>query len=171
MKKQNYFFTVAGEQNASTLYQMMAAVAAEVSDPSLYILNPLDDILEHLRHGSFAVIAKDVQGVPAGCLLCYVPLTEEENLGAEAFPDADVLLMDTVVVMQSHRGHHLQEQMLRFAEKQIAPGKAYCLMATVSPDNAPSLRSFQKAGYRILTTKNKYGGYLRHIVYKQWTGE
>lgn len=170
MKKDNYYFSITGEQDSVVLYRMMAAVSEEIADPSRYILNSLDDVLEHLRHGSFAVVAKDEQGAPAGCLLCYLPLTEQENLGADSFPHSDVLLMDTVVVMQRHRGHRLQERMLRFAEEQLAPGKAYCLMATVSPENIASLRSFQRTGYRILTTKKKYGGYLRHIMYKEWTG-
>ena len=38
------------------------------------------------------------------------------------------------------------------------------IYATVDPDNLPSLRSFEKAGYRQIAEKNVYDGRLRVFV-------
>ena len=164
--KESYQLRRADQTEAALLHQMMCTVSEGMSDPSWYLVNPLADVQEHLENGGFAVLAQTEDGEPAGCLLCYVPLTEEENLGAASFAGQPVYLMDTVVVLPAHRGHGLQQRMLAAAQELI--GTPCCLMATVSPYNAASLRSFEKTGYRILETKEKYGGYLRHVMYKEW---
>ena len=163
---ETYELRRAGLSEAAMLHEMMCAVSESMTDPSLYLVNPLEDVQEHLKHGGFALLAQTKSGEPAGCLICYVPLTEEENLGAESFAGESVYLMDTVVVLPQHRGHRLQQRMLAAAQQMI--DMPCYLMATVSPYNAPSLRSFQKTGYEILQTKEKYGGYLRHVMYKEW---
>ena len=169
MKNKKYTLHLAGIQQAKQLHDMMMSVAHSMTDPSLYICNSLEDVQQHLRQGSFAVTANDETGTLAGCLLCYIPLEKQENLGTQAFPNEAIYLMDTVVVLPEHRGNRLQQRMIRFAEQQI--NKHCYLMATVAPENIPSLRSFQNMGYCILETKEKYGGYLRHVMYKEWIGK
>lgn len=50
-------------------------------------------------------------------------------------------------------------------EHQITRGFT-SLAATVHPDNAPSLRNFQKAGYHILQESHFYGGQRRYLACK-----
>ena len=62
---------------------------------------------------------------------------------------------------------HLPPGDMARAEELLA-GRGFSLcLATVHPDNAPSLHSFLRLGYRIALTKEKYQGRLRHILCKQ----
>ena len=77
-----------------------------------------------------------------------------------------VVHMESVAVLPEYRGYHLQEKMLRYAEECIDKKQYSYLLATVSPDNPASYHSFEKCGYALVMTKEKYGGLLRRIYEK-----
>ena len=75
-------------------------------------------------------------------------------------------LMDVVAVHEHHRGQGLQTILSQLAEAELRSRGFTALAATVHPDNTPSLRNFQKAGYRILQEGCFYGGQRRYLVCK-----
>lgn len=77
-----------------------------------------------------------------------------------------VLHMDSASVLPKHRGHKLESQMVIFAESLIDTSKYHYSFATVAPKNLSSLKSLERIGYKVMLTKEKYGGLSRCILMK-----
>lgn len=110
-------------------------------------------------------------GETAGFLMVHIPSCEDENhLGKHKKLAKEELLkiayIDTAAVKSKYRGNHLQEIMIKKAEEMLEEAGFRHLFATVHPDNQYSLRNMEKLGYEIIDTAEKYGGLIRHIVYK-----
>ena len=112
-----------------------------------------------------------------GNLLIKYPGLTEENLGYDVFSDKDlskkkllqVVHMDSASVLLAHRGHGLERRMLTFAEQLLDSTQYQYAFATVAPQNLASLKSLEKNGYRVMVTKEKYGGRMRCIMMKELT--
>ena len=74
--------------------------------------------------------------------------------------------METAVVLSRYRGNHLQYRMMQEGEGDLRQRGYRYLMCTIHPENTFSLSNALKQGYQIMATKEKYGGYLRHILLK-----
>ena len=77
--------------------------------------------------------------------------------------------MDNAGVLPKYRGNHLQESLIFKAEsimkeRDISIKYSY---ATVHPDNLPSLKTLEKAGYKKYKEKLMYGGKTRYIMRKE----
>ncbi|MGN0169461.1 MAG: hypothetical protein ACI39H_01710 [Lachnospiraceae bacterium] len=99
--------------------------------------------------------------------------SEEENYAnylEEPFDLDTVIHMETVAVHEDYRGYHLQKRLLLCAEPFILskfPRKVNAL-CTVHPDNIPSSRNVELAGYKkIAYVPDIYGGSQRNIYYKK----
>ena len=171
-----YTLRLAEPEEAELLYAMMRGVWTDLENREVFAVEDLDLdwVRDKLGPGGFGVAACAPDGRLAGMLLMAYPGLSEDNLGWDVgLPEAElsrVCLMETAAVLPEHRGHGLERRMLAFAEERLAGSAFRYLMATISPDNPPSLRSAQKCGYHILTTKEKYGGHLRHILMKPVNG-
>lgn len=77
-----------------------------------------------------------------------------------------VLHMDSASVLPKHRGYKLESQMVIFAESLIDTSKYHYSFATVAPKNLASLKSLERIGYKVMVTKEKYGGLSRCILMK-----
>lgn len=126
----------------------------------------------------------------AGVLLVTFPGGAEDNLARDVFysgeetdgkiPDrlsaTDCLFstahIESAAVRVEYRGNGIQNQLIEYACDYLSRncGNIRYVMATVSPDNIPSLKSFAKAGFKIILTKEKYGGKLRHILMREIHG-
>ena len=171
-----YTLGVADPGMADALYEAMMHVWQLLPDKDLFSVGSLtpDWVRERITTSGFGIVARSPAGELAGMMIVCFPGLDEDNLGydlgmpAEALPA--VALMDTAAVLPEHRGHGLEYRMFRFGEERLA-GTAYrWLLCTISPRNAASLRSAEKAGYTVLMTKEKYGGHLRHILCKPING-
>lgn len=143
-------------------------VLSGMSDPSHLALDPdyipgCDGILYLCRH--------EESGVLAGTFTLAFPDTGEDNLGRDAGLDPSelplVAHMDIAAVLKEYRGYGIQKMLMEEAEKDaIALGYRY-LMCTIHPGNIPSKRSALSLGYRVVATKEKYGGLPRDILLKE----
>lgn len=108
-------------------------------------------------------------GIVASFIFRY-PDNSADNIGRDiGLPEEElssVVHMESVVVLPEYRGKHLQEKMLTYAEGLIDTQVHNCFLATVSPENPASYKSFEKCGYELVTTKEKYGGLMRRIYRK-----
>lgn len=154
------------------LHKLIMQVWEEMENKDLFVVeNTTEEWLRTYLDGrGFGVTARNQDGELAGLLIVCFPGEDEDNLGRDiGIPEtelAKVVHMDTSVVAANHRGHGLEQRMLEYAEICLTGSGYRYLMATVSPDNPASLHSLEKAGYHVVLTKEKYGGYLRHILLK-----
>ena len=151
-------------------HRWMQEIQQGMADTSRFVVDPLAYLLSHMENGGFGLQVVDEVGEKAACLICCVPQTAEENLGSVLFSDpeelARVLHVEYAAVEPAHRGNRLQERLIAEAESCLTGTRFVHLMATASPENPASVRSFLHEGYRIIETKPMYGGLLRHIFYK-----
>ncbi|MDL2271527.1 GNAT family N-acetyltransferase [Desulfovibrio sp. OttesenSCG-928-I05] len=151
------------------IHAVMRCVEAGMDDPSLFVPDDLDFLTRHIADEGVTVIALH-GGAVCAFLVVDFPGESEKNLGNDLgwSPDAcrASVHMDSVCVLPEHRGHGLQKMLLQKGE-ELAAGLGYTsFLATVHPDNAASLKSFLALGYSIGTTKEKYGGLMRHVLWK-----
>ena len=80
--------------------------------------------------------------------------------------------IESAAVRAEYRGNGIQNRLIEFACDYLSRncGNIRYVMATVSPENIPSLKSFEKAGFKRMLTKEKYGGKLRHILMREING-
>lgn len=162
-----------GPEAAGDFYDLIHEVYAQLPDKQLFSVGSIGPewYEETLRDPGFGVIAESPEGELCGLLIVRIPGLNDKNLGRDiALPDDQLLRvaeMDTAAVLPAHRGHRLERRMLLFAEEELRASPYRLLMCTVSPYNLPSLKSVQTLGYEVMTTKEKYGGYLRHVLLKR----
>ena len=166
-----YTLERTGPESAEAFAALMHGVWAEMEDKTLFAVEDLDAEWVRERLGSgFGVAARAKDGGLAGMLIVCRYGDDEENLGRDLGvpPErlAEVCNMECAAVLPAHRGHGLEARMFAFAEAFLRENGVRLAAMTVSPDNAPSLASARKAGYRIALTKEKYGGMLRHVLTK-----
>lgn len=155
--------------DAMAILKIMDTSANQLKDKSLFIPDDLSLIKEILTANGFGLLALDYTDKPAAYLLVLFPRLGAENLGYDLTLNEEQLQkvahIESVAVLPTHRGRQLQRSLITRAEQLLNASHPYH-MATVSPLNSASLKSFQHCGYRIVATKEKYGGYRRHILMK-----
>lgn len=166
-----YHFRIADDADAEIAHGIMQKVHDLLEDPSLYVCDDLPYVKEQIAGKGFVVIAEDQENRPAGIFLFQYPEKGPENLGRDiGLPETEwekVVHLDSAAVLPEHRGQNLQYRMLRQGEEWIDKSRYHHFLATVSPDNPASYRSLEKAGYSLMLTKEKYGGKMRRIYYKE----
>lgn len=173
--KDKFFIRQAAPEDAEAIYNVMVQTVETLEDKTLFVCDDLAYVKEQLEKSGFGVVACSEDGEIAGSFLFRYPDLAEDNLGRDVgVPDnrlAQVVHMESAVVLPEYRGNHLQERMLQFGEKLIDRTKYRFLMVTVSPDNPASYLTFERNGYELMVTKEKYGGLLRRIYQKELQNE
>ena len=156
-----------------SIYSLMKHVYDDLEDKSLFVCDDIDFVKQQLTKTGFGVIAKANDNI-IGCLIVRFPGLEKDNLGYDIDINANelpkVAHIEAVVVDKNFRGNGLQQKMIEYAEQSLGSNKYYHLMATVSPENHASLKSFFNCNYTEILTKEKYGGLKRIILYKSVKG-
>ena len=172
-EKDNYQIQRADNNQIPEMHVLIMQVWEGVENKDLFVIDGTTiEWLQRIMDGKgFGVTARTPEGELAGLLIVCFPGADEDNMGWDIGLKeeelARVVHMDTAVVAEKHRGHGLERRMLEYAENCLKGTQYRYLMATVSPDNPPSLRSGERIGYHVVMTKEKYGGYLRHILLKE----
>ena len=159
----------AEQKDARRIHSLMVQVHSQMENPSMYVCDDLEFVRRHMEDEGFILIAAGEQDELLGSLIVRFPKSAEDNLGEELLLSEkmrnQVAHMESAVVAKSARGQGIFVKLMRQAEL-IAKQKGYTIfMGTVSPDNPASYLSFEKMGYELLKTKEKYGGYLRRIYF------
>ena len=171
VNKNNIEIKLASIEHAAQIYGVMKQVYEQLEDKTLYVCDSFEYVKAHITEEGFIVIACSEEEKIVGSFIVRYPGLNEDNLGRDIGLKEEQLLqvvhMESVVVLPEYRGRGLQLAMLNFAEEQIDKEKYNYLMATVSPDNPWSYRSFEQKGYELKLTKNKYEGLERRIYLKE----
>lgn len=156
-------------EDKDTILNIMNISWNALTDKSLFIPDAPAFVGRILTHDGFGLLALDFTGTPAAYLLVLFPGLLADNLGRDLCFHREQLLqtahLESLAVLPAHRGHHLQQSLINCALLQVGTSHSYC-MATVSPQNIPSLKGFQACGFQIQAKKEKYGGYMRYILLK-----
>lgn len=156
--------------DSHSIYHIMKKVSDSLTDKSLFVCDNLEYVQNTISKNGFAVVACASNNKIVGSFLFRYPHNSPENLGYDIGLSNDTLLkvvhMESVVVLPEYRGQHLHSKMLSFGESLIDHSKYVHFLATISPDNPASFHSFEKCGYQLITTKEKYGGFIRRIYKK-----
>lgn len=106
----------------------------------------------------------------AGIFTIVFPGKETFNLGYDLGMTEDELLkvvhMDTAAILPEYRGHGLQKYFMEMIEEELRQEGYRYLCCTAHPDNKYSCNNILANGYQVMMTKEKYGGFLRHIFLK-----
>lgn len=145
--------------------------AKRVTREGWFISDDRQYVEEHIEKEGFIVVAETDTGEIAGFFMIDFPGERERNMGRQIGLSKEerqrVAHMDSAAVLPQYRGNHLQQEMMGEAEEILDQTKQYRYrMGTVCPENVYSLYNLQKRGYIILMTVKKYGGYPRHIMWK-----
>lgn len=171
MNKDNIILKIANKEQANEIHNVMEEVYNCLEDKSLYVCDDLESVKEHIENNGFAVIACNSDSKIVASFIARYPMQSEDNLGRDIGLKEEqlekVVHMESTVVLPEYRGRGLQSSMLQYGEKLIDKSKYKYLMATVSPDNKWSYNSFEKNGYKLMITKEKYGGLMRRIYLKE----
>ena len=168
-----YTLALAAPAEVPEMYALMRGVWAQLEDQSVFAVSgmPIRFFEDCVGGQGFGVTARTEDGELAGMLIVHYPGRTEENLGYDLGLSEEeldhVCCMDTACVAPAHRGHRLERRMLVWAEERLRGTPYTILTCTVSPHNAASLRTVESLGYRAEVTKEKFGGFLRHVLVKR----
>lgn len=165
-------FEKATSDDALLLERAMREIRADMDDPTMYVIDIADDIRRYIdgRHG-FALLAKEDEEL-AGYFIFRFPKPDEDGhlgdyLTLSTEQKKQVVYMDSAGVFPKYRGQGLQGKLLRKGEALLKETSYTTALATVSPENPASLHTLLKNGFEIITTAEKYGGLMRHVLYKK----
>ncbi|TDM39984.1 hypothetical protein ETI08_13335 [Macrococcoides goetzii] len=129
---------------------------------------PIEELTEDIRKGLMAVA--EIEGVVGAFRTMHIP--DEDYLGPYAgIKDAQaagLIYSDITIVDPDFRGLSLQRQLGEWLFTEVA-AQFNIVMATVHPDNTPSLKDKFHLGMHIIAMDQLYGGKLRFIFMKDLT--
>lgn len=150
---------------------IMEECVAALSNRDFFVDDQPEAIAERLDAG-FALFARH-DGEAIAYLMIDIPGEDGRNLGYDLGWSGEELLrsahIDSACVRPAFRGHGLMKRLVSEGEKEMRRRGIVHGLATVHPDNVASLSSMLALGYRIGTTKEKYGGLPRHVLFKHLT--
>ena len=165
-----YYIRRATVEDAPEIYECMEHAYQFLEDKSLFVLDSEEFIRKQICEEGFAVVACNSSEEIVASLIIRYPKEASDNLGYDIGLTNDelghVAHIEAAVVDREFRGKGIQGKLLDYAEQEISQS-CYCfLMATVSPNNPASKKTFLNRGYKVLLTKEKYAGMKRDILLK-----
>lgn len=161
------------KEDASEVMKVIQTVYEQMEHKEWYAIDDEDYYAHYLEaeHGiGYKAVEEETYSM-VGLFIALIPDKKEVNLGYDAgLSEAEcqqTAVMETAAVLPAYRGENLQYRLMQAAEQDLRKLGFRYLTATIHPENQYSLRNALKQGYEIVNTKEKYGGYLRHILCKK----
>ena len=148
------------EADALAMYALMQEMFLHLPDPRWYYGSTQEELAEQARMGHAVGIWEEDRLVAMNIL---VPAREAHHGGYAAklgLDDPDSLNYEDVIVSPDYQRKGIQSAFLARA-RSLGYKTIY---ATVDPENLPSLRSFERAGYVRMAQKETYDGRPRVFV-------
>lgn len=169
----NFQITKASPSDYSAISHLIQTIWDHLDQKAWFAIDSADytgHMLETQQGIAFKAVEQETKTI-AGIFMITFPGLSDENLGRDInLPDEELLKvvhMDTVAVLPHYRGHSLQQRLMQAAEIEAQQLGYRYFMCTIHPDNHYSKNNVLKQGYRIVATKEKYGGYTRNILLKE----
>lgn len=175
----------AAASDVDKIMEIIHTAVKQLPDPAWFVDDTKEFFAAHIEEKGFTLkavlsdetnaMSVDSQPVTSNAMAAFLtvrfPKYDKDNLGFSMnFDETDLLKvahMETAVVHPDYRGNHLEK--LLFEEAiEILKTTNYChLLGTVHPDNIASVKCFLSNGFHIEQTVKKYGGLLRHVMYRK----
>ena len=172
-QKEEITLRAAQPEDAPGIHRLMREAYNALTDKSLFVCDEESFIRSQLTDSGCGVVACSAAGQIVGSFVLRFPHDAPDNLGRDIGLSPEeltkVVHMESAAVAPAYQGNGLQRRMLKFAEETIDTTRYSIALVTVSPDNPASYKSFERAGYRLVLTKEKYGGLPRRIYMKHLT--
>ena len=142
-----------------------------IPNPDWFVDDTAEFYERHIAECGFTLkVVSNSDRTLAAYFTVRYPKLEEDNCGYDLEFSKEQLLkavhMETCVVHPNHRGHHLEARLMEQAVDILKTTEYHHLLGTVHPDNTASLKAFLSNDFQIAKTLKKYGGKLRHIMYR-----
>jgi len=161
---------ILDEHWKNALIILQNKVKASMADKSLYI--PLtEDEIDEVLSGKGVFIGAVVEDKLVGFFMASFHDQETIELGkASGIPEEELdqlVYIESSVVLPMVRGNGLLKKMIHecliILEKM---NQFQHLIATVSPENIPSLKATMDLGFKIIHLSNIHDHYKRYVLYK-----
>ncbi len=152
--------------DAVAVHDVMLEAARSIPSDQFEV-DELEFVRSHVEDQGRILLA-EAGGTLAGVQIIRLPGDAEDNLGYDCGLEDDqldsVAHAETSAVRLRFFGHGLQRSMLRQCVVWAKANGYSWLCATVHPENRISLKNLRRVGFKVITTKQKYGGHPRHIM-------
>ncbi|MEC0184754.1 GNAT family N-acetyltransferase [Paenibacillus peoriae] len=166
-----FLLAKADYEHVQSIYETMCRIDEEIHDRNYFVADDLEYVKQHIREDGFTMLAWDQTNL-AGFLIVDTAGEKEGHLGHDLQWPVERIqtsaVMNSVCILPCYRGFGLQKTLLKQGEQTLISMGFSSFLATVYPSNSYSLNNFLNLGYIIGDTKLKYGGVLRHILYKTY---
>lgn len=152
------------------LLSIQEAVIQALAEPEHYQSLSIEEFTKLLTDQT--LIAATSEGRLIAFRAMLIPPIDDEHLGRDiGWPEDSlerVLYQEVTNVHPDFRGYGLQTHLGKLLMSQVeADDRFDVVCATVAPFNIPSMKDKFTLGLRIGALKEKYGGKLRYIFYKE----
>lgn len=158
--------------DAPAVFQVIQTVHDRMEHPEWYCIDHLEVYTHYLEDGhgiGYKAVDTEKQQI-AGIFIALIPENKEDNLGYDANLSEEeckhTAVMETVAVLPEYRGLKLQYRLMQETEAELRRLGFKYLTGTIHPDNKYSLNNALIQNYKVVKTKEKYGGRIRHIILK-----
>lgn len=162
-----------GMMDASALDKVLDFQASVLSilpmEKELHIFEPLTEA-EFAYSLSNDICIGVYDGDVLAALLSLIPAPQESQnllLDVPAYKDvaqADVMVIDCILVSEKYRGFGLQKAFLRLSEFMAEKYDIRYICAVVSPHNSHSISNFVRAGFRLIDNRPKYNARRDYFI-------
>lgn len=152
------------------LLSIQEAVIQALAEPEHYQSLSIEEFTKLLADQT--LIGATAEGRLIAFRAMLIPPIDDEHLGRDIGCPEDslerVLYQEVTNVHPDFRGYGLQTQLGKLLMSQVESDNRFDVVcATVAPFNIPSMKDKFTLGLRIGALKEKYGGKLRYIFYKE----
>jgi len=164
-----YIIKFLTEDNLQDIINLQRIVLANIKDPDTYYPMSKEILKELLSKKDFAIGAVIDEDLIAFGII-HIPGLEQGNLGLDIGMSKEdlnkVAHIQFIFVHPRYWGHSFQNKLIKHILDLVEHIGCCHVLCTVSPKNYYSLHNVLQSGFLIREMKEKYGGLLRYILYK-----
>lgn len=148
------------EKDLPAMMALQAEMAAALPSPRWYFTSKEEEFAGEVQAGR--VLGLRVNGeLAAFAIACPARDNETSYAAILGRNEPDSLDFQDIIVSPRYRRRGMHSYFLALYEQQARAAGMTALYATVDPENLPSLRSFEKAGWTRVDLRNAYDGRIR----------
>ena len=162
----------AQQSDIDAIFELMEYARVENEKRGFFCADDREYILEHIMNSDKGFVLKAVCGKQlAGFFILHIPHMDENNMAVyKKLPVSEyekTVHFDSAVVNPAYRGRRIMDGFLTKTEELLQDMPYEHYFVTVHPDNGNSYRNLVAHGFEVVTTTEKYGGLLRHVMYRR----
>lgn len=155
-----------GFDSITTIIRLQDKVVETLADKDTYYALTRAEILESVQLDYVAGIFNESGEMVSFAIIVKNRAGARSLAGDFGLSPEKCYTFDAVCADQEWRGYGFHRQFIKWAMELTESAGIENILATVSPDNAPSRQNFLAEGFVIKDTKTKYSGLKRDLMIK-----